>query len=87
MSLRTLDWLVVNFAKKNNSTCVTPEGELYHIHNGYKVNLSVYRRTLFDPFRRRTRHTFTVNGKQYDTTLGQANFVYCTQRTLWPFFS
>jgi len=76
VSLRTLDWLVVNYSKKHNVVCKTKEGQNFNIFNGYKVALSVYRRTHFDPFRRRSRHTFTIDGKERETTLGQTNFVY-----------
>ena len=31
---------------------------------------------MFDPFRRRARHTFCCDGVTYETTLGQLNFVY-----------
>ena len=44
ISLRTLDWLVVNYSKKHNISCHTKKGELFNIHNGYKISLSVYRR-------------------------------------------
>ena len=76
ISLRTLDWLVVNYSKKYNISCKTKKGELFNIHNGYKISLSVYRRRNFDPFRRRERHSFSMNDSKYETTIGQANFIY-----------
>ena len=82
LSLRTLDWLVVNYSKKNNVVCTTKEGKLFNIFNGYKISLGVYRRRHFDPFRRRERHVFHVDGKRYDTTLGQVNFVHWCARTI-----
>lgn len=76
VSLRALDWLVVNYAKQYNVVCTTTKGELFNIYNEYKISLSVYRRSQFDPFRRGKRHTFVCDGVQYETTLGQINFVY-----------
>ena len=76
ITLRTSDWLVVNYSKKHNISCHTKKGELFNIHNGYKISLSVYRRRHFDPFRRRERHSFAMNGINYETTIGQANFIY-----------
>lgn len=67
---------MTNYAKKFNIVCRRPAGEYFNIHNGYKVSLSVYRRTRFDPFRRRERHFFTVDGVTHETTLGQVNFVH-----------
>ena len=55
VSLRMLDWLVVNMAKEQNITCIRKSGEACNIHNDYKLTLSVYKRALFDPFRRSTR--------------------------------
>ena len=76
VSLRTLDWLVVNYAKTFNVVCVAKDGTLFNVFNGYKVALSAYRRLLFDPFRRRSRHKFYVDGVEYETTIGQVNFIY-----------
>lgn len=76
VSLRTLDWLVVNYAKTYNIVCTAKDGSIFNIFNGYKVALSAYRRIRFDPFRRRDRHTFVIDGVEYETTLGQVNFVY-----------
>ena len=75
ISLRALDWLCTNESKKHNIVCRTPSGTLFNIHNGYKCALSIYRRNLFDPFRRRNRHNVVVDGKTYQTTVAQLNFV------------
>ena len=80
LSLRVLDWLVTNYAKKYN---VVYEYEphpgkrlLINVYNEYKAWLRNYRRKNFDPFRRRERITFTTADGTEETTVGQLNFVY-----------
>jgi hypothetical protein len=76
ISLRALDWLVTNYAKKNNIVCTTRRGDLFNIFHGYKVALAHWRRRNFDPFRRRQRIAVCVNGVQHETTVGQLNFLH-----------
>jgi hypothetical protein len=81
LSLRVLDWLVTNYAKKHNVVYeyAPRPGErlLINVYNEYKAWLRNYRRKNFDPFRRRERITFqTAEGKEEETTVGQLNFVY-----------
>jgi hypothetical protein len=74
LSLRAMDWLVVNYAKKHNIVCRTLKGELFNIHQNYKTALSHRRRSNFDPFRRKAR--LTIHGKRpLVTTVGQLNFL------------
>lgn len=76
VSLRVLDWLVTNYSKKTN---LMING--YHVHNGYKDTLGVFRRKHFDPFRRNIgggncgRITFKHNDINYESTIGQINFI------------
>lgn len=76
-SLRVLDWLVTNYSKKHNVLCVTPEGELFNIHHGYKETLLVHKRRNFDPFRRRPSRVevVTAAGERVPTTIGQMLFM------------
>tara|TARA_B100000482_G_C12612805_1_gene299817 strand:- start:3200 stop:3805 length:606 start_codon:yes stop_codon:yes gene_type:complete len=76
ISLRALDWLVTNYSKKNNIVCQTKNGSLFNIYHGYKVALSHFRRRNFDPFRRRQRITLTFQDQEYQTTVGQCNFIH-----------
>ena len=76
ISLRALDWLVTNYSKKNNIVCKTKNNSLFNIYHGYKIALSHFRRRNFDPFRRRQRIILTVDGIDYQTTVGQCNFVH-----------
>jgi hypothetical protein len=81
ISLRALDWLVTNHSKKNNIVCQTKKGTLFNIYHGYKNSLAHFRRRNFDPFRRRQRIILVYKDKEYDTTVGQCNFVH------WAYFS
>ena len=76
VSLRSLDWLVTNYAKKRNLVCKGKQGALFNIHNGYKIALSVYGRNNFDPFRRSRRTAIRIGAETYPTTMGQCHFMY-----------
>lgn len=82
VSLRALDWTVVNWSKQHNVVCssMTP-GQMTNIHYAYRSTLSYWKRRLFDPFRRRARIQVTIGSNVYDTTLGQANFALWTYQT------
>lgn len=75
VSLRVLDWTVVNWSKQHNIMCssATP-GEMTNIHHAYHSALAYWKRRLFDPFRRRERIFVTLDEREWETTLGQANF-------------
>ena len=58
LSLRILDWLVTNYAKKNNIVykIYTSSGETnFNIYLDYKNQLKAYSKKYFDPFCRRER--------------------------------
>lgn len=75
VSLRALDWAVVNWSKQVNAICtsLTP-GRYTNIHKSYQESLRFWKRRLFDPFRRRYPLEVRIDGQVYRTTLGQANF-------------
>ena len=86
ISLRILDWLVTNYAKKNNIIYET-NNKHFNIYLDYKNQLKAYSKKLFDPFCRRERiklNTTTFEwALTYDkicedkyiiTTVGQLNF-------------
>jgi len=82
VSLRVLDWAVVNWAKQHNVVCTSRSpGKMTNIHYAYRRTLGFWKRRLFDPFRRRKRITVRIGDTTYETTLGQANFV------LWSYVS
>ena len=60
ISLRSLDWLVTNYAKKHNIVCRARNQTMFNIYHGYKVALTHFRRRNFDPFRRRSRIELVV---------------------------
>ena len=75
VSLRALDWLVTNYAKR---TGLVVNGVA--VHQSYKDHLRTYRRRHFDPFQRvSTGHlgkcTFCYASNVFLTTVGQLNFV------------
>ena len=81
LSLRVLDWLVTNYAKKHSVvysyTHESGTKALLNVYSDYKCWLRNYRRKDFDPFRRRYRILFTSKaGTEYETTVGQLNFIY-----------
>eukprot|EP00966_Prymnesium_polylepis_P254759 5886303-Prymnesium_polylepis.3 len=79
ISLRTLDWLVTNYAKKYNIVCrrLNASSELFNIYHRYKVALAHWRRRNFDPFRRRERLFVDAgDGVCIETTVGQLNFLH-----------
>ena len=76
ISLRALDWLVTNYSKKFNIVKKKKNGSIFNIYHGYKTALSHFRRRNFDPFRRRQRIILTYKQKDYETTVGQCNFIH-----------
>lgn len=84
VSLRVLDWAVVNWSKQRNvvvSSARTP-GAWTNVHQAYREMLHHWKRKLFDPFRRRTRIRVRCEPDEWEeTTLGQANFA------LWAYQS
>ena len=82
VSLRVLDWAVVNWSKQHNVVCSsqTP-GQMVHVHEAYRNALMFWKRRLFDPFRRRGRMQVVIDGAPYETTLGQANFALFIYQT------
>lgn len=78
VSLRALDWLVTNFAKKNTIVLVDTKekGPPINIHLDYCTMLDYWKRKNFDPFRRHQRIYFQWENHIEETTVGQLNFFY-----------
>lgn len=77
VSLRILDWLLTNYARKHNVsyTLDTTKGpSVFNIHLDYKRQLKAHSKKRFDPFCRNERITYKTNGKVFETTVGQLNF-------------
>lgn len=82
ISLRILDWAVVNWSKQHNVLCSSAvPGQVTNVNHAYQVALSHWKRRLFDPFRRHHRITMRLDGAEHETTLGQANFVLFAHET------
>jgi hypothetical protein len=85
VSLRALDWAVVNWSKKHRIVCKVDTGaghvDVVNIFSVYKDVLRRWRRRMFDPFRRRERVYFRhpTGGSIYATTVGQLNFLRWAQ--------
>jgi hypothetical protein len=74
LSLRLLDWLVTNYAKKYN--IVYPiskngEKEYFNIYLSYKNQLKAYSKKYFDPFCRRDRIIINVRDLSWKKYLNE----------------
>ncbi|MBO75393.1 MAG: hypothetical protein CMD33_08990 [Flavobacteriales bacterium] len=77
VSIRIANWFVTNYAKEMKTVYHYTEGEssrMFQVFDEYKTTLRTLGRKLFDPFRRGPHVWFTVDGTEYDTTLGQLMF-------------
>jgi hypothetical protein len=78
-SLRTLDWLVVDYAREKGvayTWTVFGTPRVVVVHHEYTQYLAVHRRRHFDVFRRRHRVYFDVDGQTYSTTAAQLHFFH-----------
>lgn len=80
VSLRALDWAVVNYCKKWGVS-IEHNQEIVDIYDAYINALNHWRRRNFDPFRRRTRVFFSVDDNEYETTCGQLHFLSWASKT------
>lgn len=78
ISLRILDWLVTNYAKKHNIVYLIQtdnDQQPFNMFLEYKSQLKAYSKRFFDPFCRRERLEFVdADGKTFHSTVGQLNF-------------
>lgn len=81
ISLRALDWFVINFAKKHKITLITINGKIFNVYNNYRSWLRYWKRDLFDAFRRGPRIYFEFKDYSYSTTPAQLNFLYWCETT------
>jgi hypothetical protein len=78
ISLRVLDWLVCNYAKKNAisvQVCSRVSKQAFNIHEEYKKTLKARRRRAFDPFQRKQRIFFRIGADVHTTTVAQVGFL------------
>lgn len=83
VSLRIIDWCVVNYAKaKNTAYIVYPDGagggteqRVFYVFLDYKSQLKGFSKGLFDVFKRGKRvHITGSDGSDLETTVAQLNF-------------
>ena len=80
LSIRSIDWFVTNYAKKNY-TIYNVKDELsgnmrrFKVYIDYKLKLKAYSKRRFDPFCRWERINIPYKEDSYiQTTIGQLNF-------------
>lgn len=73
-SLRIVDYLVTNYAKRNRIT-IYHDGLPIDLYNDYRRFLGVFTKKYFDPFARRERLLLRVSGETLSSTVGQMNFM------------
>jgi hypothetical protein len=80
VSLRALDWLMVDYACENNVAYMWPDAtgvlRVVNVHDKYARLLKCWRRRRFDCFRRRHRIYFELDGKIFSTTVAQLHFFF-----------
>jgi hypothetical protein len=86
LSLRSLDWLVTNYSKKNHIIYMKMNKEksnfdMVNIYNDYGDALRRNHRKKFDAFRRRTRIYFRLDDEWHETTVGQLLFLKWMRET------
>ena len=90
ISLRSIDWFITNYSKKNNTYYIVygdKDGlpsfsdidnkyrNNMNVFHSYKSQLKAYSKKKFDPFCRRDRLLFKIDDQySVETTLGQLNF-------------
>ena len=80
ISLRALDWLVINYSKKHKIALVNDQSHLLSVYDDYRAWLRYWKRGLFDAFRRGPRVFFEHKGYVYSTTVAQLNFLYWCEK-------
>jgi len=61
LSLRILDWLVTNYAKKYNIVFSNKNNQNFNVYLDYKNQLKAYSKKYFDPFCRRERIIINIS--------------------------
>ena len=84
VSLRLLDWLVVDYAREKGIAYrrFFPHLNQYRlvvVYSLYFEWLTRWRRRHYDVFRRRHRIYFTLDGQTYSTTVAQLHFFYMAE--------
>lgn len=81
ISLRALDWFVINYSKKHKIALIGGKAHVFNVYNDYRAWLRYWKRDLFDAFRRGPRVYFNHGEYIYSTTVAQLNFLYWYEKT------
>lgn len=84
VALRVLNWLVTNYSKQYKIIITDPKsGVPFNIYDSYQTTGKLYKRSLFDPFRRKSKGNeaiyFQWKKDILETTVGQLNFLRWAQ--------
>ena len=63
LSLRLIDWYVTTHCKRHNIVYILNNNEYFNVYLNYRSQLKAFKKTQFDPFRRRERISFCVDNK------------------------
>lgn len=76
ISLRTIEWFVVNYSKHYNiSYRINGRSEPFNVHGSYELKLKSLKKAFFDPCCRKSRIQFSYNTNEcIITTIAQLNF-------------
>jgi len=74
-ALRQLDWLVTNYCRETNLCVVGRDGKMRHVYTWYVALREALRKRHFEPFGKKWRVAFEVDGRVHRTTAGQAVFL------------
>lgn len=75
VSLRLIDWFVTNYCKKYKIVLSNDTNTFFNVYSNYRSQLKAFKKTQFDPFRRRDRIDFYYDSENFiETTIGQLNF-------------
>jgi len=73
-SLRTLDWFITTFSRRNSVLILLDRGQVVDLHASYKSMLKSHSKKRFDVFKRGEPIVFVLDGEEITTTLAQLNF-------------
>ena len=74
IKLAMVDYVVTIYSKKNKSF-IPLKDDSYFINDEYKNQLKSYTKRHFDPFKRHKKITFQYDDIEFQTTVGQLNFL------------
>ena len=73
LSLRILDWLVTNYAKKYNIVFSNKNSQNFNVYLDYKNQLKAYSKKYFDPFCRRERIIINISDLSWKVYSNKSN--------------